>query len=61
MSDITRIRMSPAGRYYPAYQPPRLDDGTLDVRAYLADLDAHVNAGIDPTPRPPVPTRVGAR
>jgi hypothetical protein len=40
-----RARFSPAARYYPTYRPPLLDDGTLDVRAWCADLDTWCNQG----------------
>lgn len=40
------LRQSPAARYYPTYQPPVLEDGTLDVRAWCRDLDAWFNAGL---------------
>ena len=41
-----RRRVGPAGRYYPVYVPPVLPDGTLDVAAWCADLDAWFNAGL---------------
>lgn len=43
-----RLAQSPAARYYPAYRPPTLPDGSLDVRAWCADLDAAFNPPEEP-------------
>lgn len=41
-----RLRVSPGSRYYPTYVAPVLDDGTIDVRAWCADLDDWFNQGL---------------
>lgn len=43
--DVT-LRMSPGSRYWPAVPDPRLPDGQLDIRAWIAQLDAHCNEGL---------------
>lgn len=44
-------RLSPAARYWPAkatIYPPTLPDGSLDVRAWLAQLDKACNEAVTP-------------
>lgn len=43
-----RLRLSPASRYTPAYRFPTMADGSLDVRAWCADLDAAFNPPEEP-------------
>lgn len=46
-----RLRMSPSGRYWPAkvaVEAPTLPDGSLDVRAWLRQLDDACNAAVVP-------------
>lgn len=50
---LLRLENSPAGRYYPTrvvVEGPILADGSLDVRAWLRQLDDHSNGACGCSP-----------